>query len=346
MRTQDSIRMIRRYSLVAGVLVAVAASQLAQAADKLQIATSDAGSSIAAAAIADQLGYFRDLDLDVTLFNAGGGNNAVSTVVGGDAQIGIVGIRNASKPVEKGQPLKIVGADTQGFTQYILVRADLLAKSGIRPDSSLAEKGALLRGLKIAVNDVGGSSGEFARYALTAAGLGERAATIININSAAARLTALKGGRIDGIVATPPEPEAAVVEGYGAVLIDPARDIPGIGKIVSTVEIVRDDYLKQNAAVVRRYLQALEHGRRLIKTDPEAARRAYEAYSRSDSKGGALDPKIAQLAWQNVLPFFADSLVTSRAQYDNARTFFKIPASVTYERFVDNSIAEAIAAGN
>jgi NitT/TauT family transport system substrate-binding protein len=347
MRNLDFSRMIKLCSLAVGVLVGLAAGQTAaQATDKMQIATAGGGSSEAAAAIAIQLGYFKDAGLDVTLFNAGGGNNAVSTVVGGDAQLGIVGIRNASKPVEKGQPLKIIATDTQGFAQYIVVRADLLAKSGIKPEGSLAQKGALLRNLRIAVNDVGGSSGEFARYALAAAGFGERDATIVNINSSAARLTALKAGRIDAIVATSPEPEVAVVEGYGAVLIDPPRDLPQLGKISSTVEIVRGDYLKSNLPVLKRYLGALERGRSLIKSDPDRAKTAYYDYARNESKGGELDPRVADLAWRNALPFFSDTLVTSAEQYENAARFFKIPAAVTYGLFVDNSVAKSVAAAH
>ena len=337
---------VTRLFFAAALVLEFAQPSLARAADRLQVATSDGGSSVAAAAIAYQLGYFRDLGLEVTLFNAGGGNNAVSTVVGGDAQLGIVGIRNASKPVEKGQPLKLIGTDTQGFSQYIVVRADLLAKSGVLSDAPLNEKGALLRGLKIAVNDVGGSSGEFARYVLHAAGFGDHDATIVNINSAAARLSALKTARIDAIVATPPEPEVALVGGYGALLVDPVRDLPGLGKISSTVEIVRADYLERNRPALQRYFTALERARRLIKTNPDLAKTTYYAFARNDSKGGELDPKVADLAWRNVLPFFSDTLVTSAEQYENARKFFKIPETVSYGLFVDNSLAGRVSGEN
>lgn len=338
--------MIRKNSLFAGVLLFVAATgAAADAAERLQVATPSGSASAVFSAIASRLGLFKEVGLDVTIFDAGGGNNAVSTVVGGDAQIGVVGIRNGSKPVERGQVLKLVATDTVVFTQYIVVRADILAGSKISPASSLAERGALLRGLKIAVNDIGGSSGEFARYALNAAGYGGRDATIINVNSSAGRLTALKGRRIDATVATPPEPETAVVGGYGAILVDPTRHLPDVGKLSSNVHIVRADYLKNNAGVVKRYLQAVERARLAIRRDPEAAKRAFYDYQRDESHS-ELDSKVADLAWQDLLPSFADTLVTSREQYLNAQRFFKIPARVTYEQFIDNSVAESLSAGN
>jgi NitT/TauT family transport system substrate-binding protein len=314
----------------------------AWSAEKLQIATSAGGSSALAASVAKQLGYFSDAGLDVTLFDAGGGNNAVSTVVNGEAQIGIVGIRNASKPVEKGQDLKLIGVDTNALTQYIVIRSKLVDPRN--PPKTLADKGALLRGRKIAVNDIGGSSGEFARYALAAAGLGERDASILNINSAAARLTALKAGRIDAIVGSPPEPETAITEGYGTMLVDPTRDVPAIRDLASTVHLVRADYLRSHIPLLKTYLRAVDKARRLVRTDPNKAKAAYYDYLRGEASGGELDPKIKDLAWTTVVSASAPTPVISAGQYERAQKFFKIPGSVTYEKFVENSLAREIAA--
>lgn len=339
--------MVQRTAFIAGILgTVIGACSPAAASDKLQVATPSGGASAVFAAIASQAGYFKAADLDVTIFDAGGGNNAVSTVVGGDAQIGVVGIKNASKPAERGQPLKLIATDTIVFAQYIVVRSDLFARSGIKAGSTLAQRGARLRALKIGVNDVGGSSGEFARYALAAAGLGDRAAAIINMNSAAARLTALKTGRIDALVGTPPEPETARVQGYGAVLVDPTRDLPALGKLASNVNIVRADYLAGHADVVRRYLQAIERAVRLTRSDPKAAEKSFYDYERQESQGNALEGAIADPAWKDILLSLGDSLATSREQYANAQKFFKISPGLTYEKFIDNSVLKTVNAAN
>ncbi len=324
--------------------MALVAASGARAAEKLQVATSAGGSSAIAAAIAKQLKFFDEAGLDVTLFDAGGGNNAVSTVVNGEAQIGIVGIRNASKPVEKGQDLKLIGVDTNALTQDIFVRSSLIDPA--RPPATLAEKGALLKGKKIAVNDIGGSSGEFARYVLAIAGLGERDAAILNINSAAARLTALKAARIDAIVSSSPEPEMAFVDGYGAMLVDPMKDVPEIHDLASTVHLVRADYLRGHAPSLKRYLLAVDKARLLVKERPERAKAAYYAYIRGEANGADIDPRVKDLSWANVVAASADGPVLSRGQYERAQAFFKIPASVTYETFIDNSLAGEVAASN
>ena len=54
---------------------------------------------------------------------------------------------------------------------------------------------------------------------------------LINISSTPGRLAALKAKRIDALVGYAPEPETAMIEGYGEILIDSATDIPEIKTI-------------------------------------------------------------------------------------------------------------------
>jgi NitT/TauT family transport system substrate-binding protein len=320
-------------------LLLVASPSLA--AESLQVASPGIGSSAAPTAVAIELGYFRDVGLDVTLFDSGGGNNAVATVLSGDAQLALVGLRNASKPVAKDQPIKIIGVDTQGFQQAVVIRTDLFRKDGLTANAPLAKKGAALKGLRIAVNDIGGSSGDLARYALAAAGLGERDATILNINSAAGRQVALKAGRIDALVDTPPGPEIATDRGYGTVLVDPAKDLPSLGILAASVEIVRTDYLHEHKAALVRYVQAVNRARSLIRTNSALAEKAYYEFLRDQNQASLLSDKVNDEAWKDSLPAFSASLVLTPRQFENSRKFFDIPASVTFDKFVDNSLAEA-----
>jgi putative hydroxymethylpyrimidine transport system substrate-binding protein len=331
-----------RLAALAGAVIAATLWSPARAADSLQIASSSIGSSDTPVIIAYQLGYFRDAGLDVTLFDAGGGNNAVSSVVGGSAQIAVVSIFNGSKPVEKGQKLKVIGVDTVGFSQILFARTAVLKGSGIDRNSPTLAKAKFLQGKKIAVNDIGGGSGNFVHQLLEAAGLTDRDATIININAPTARLAALKAGRIDAIVGTPPEPETAVVDGYGTMLLNPLTDMPETGPIASTVDVVRADYLAQNRAVLLRYETAVQRGRKLITTDSAAAAKAYYAYIANDARGALMKPAIQDMTWNDLKSSFATTPVLDRAQYANSQKFFKIAPGVTFETYVDNSLAEQV----
>lgn len=116
-------------------------------------------------------------------------------------------------------------------------------------------------------------------------------------------------------------------------LIDPLHDLLHIGRLASTVHIVRGDFLRRNEAIVGRYLQAVARSLRLVKSASKTAKEAFYAFLARQSRGAELAPRIADRAWKDVLPAFSDTLETSREQYENAQKFFKIPPAVTYELF-------------
>jgi len=346
-RFRDVARRVAALTLTSAIaLVAVfVAAPPSYGKDKILVVTSGQGSLAATAYIARQLGYFDSEGLDVTVIDGGGGSNAVNTLVGGGAQIGLVGIKLASQAVEKGQPLKVVGTAIQGFPNYLVVQRAEYEKSGLTPTSPLAAKVAFLKGKTIAVNDIGGSSGEFARYVLNAAQVPADKVTLINMTSTAGRLAALKRGRIDAIIGGQPEPETAIAGGYGVMLVNPKADLPGLGKLDYMVQVVRADYLKQNPAIVEHYLRAIKRSEDLVKDHPDEAKRAFFAYELNDAHGGAIDPAIADEAWKNMLAYFPDTLRLEPAQVAAARKFFDISAAVSDTTFIDNGIADRVLAG-
>jgi ABC-type nitrate/sulfonate/bicarbonate transport system substrate-binding protein len=224
----------------------------------------------------------------------------------------------------------------------LFARSSVLKASGVTRASPTIDKAKFLKGKKVAVNDIGGGSGNFARQLLASAGLTERDATILNINSPAARLAALKVGRIDAIIGTPPEPETAIVDGYGTMLLNPLTDLPDTGRIASTAELVRADYLAKNRALLLRYETAVQRGRKLIATDPNAAAKAYYAFIANDARGALMNAAIQDMSWKDLLASFATDPVLDAAQYANAQKFFKISPAVTFAAYVDNSLATEV----
>ena len=187
----------------------------------------------------------------------------------------LVGIKLASQAVEKGQSLKVVGTAIQGFPNYVIAQRAQYLASGLTASSPLAAKAAFLKHKTVAVNDIGGSSGEFARYALGAGSIPVSEVTLINMTSTAGRLAALKRGRIDAIVGGQPEPETAQAGGYGVMPINPKVDLPGLNRLDYMVQVVREDYLKQNPGIVERYLRGIRRSEDLIRSHPDDAKQAF-----------------------------------------------------------------------
>ncbi|MGE5668149.1 MAG: ABC transporter substrate-binding protein [Betaproteobacteria bacterium] len=333
-----------------GILVATMAGAAMPltgiAAEKLSVVTSSTGFLYATTYIAKQKGYFADEGLDVTVYDGSGGSNAVASIVGKSAQIGAVGVKNASEAVERGVPLKIVGTGTRGFSLALTVRNDLPGLDKLAKNAPLSARGALLRKHIVAVTDIGGSSGGFVRYLLAKARVPDTDVTVININSPAGMLANLKAKKIDGFVESPPMGEMADAAGYGFALVVPNRDIPEIASMEYIVQVVREDYLREHASAIEGYLKGIRRAQQLALAQPDEARKAFFDYMKTlgSGKGMKLDAAVEKLMWSGNSSSIPNTLAISPEGMAATRKFFKVSDKVTDAAFVDNSIADKIMA--
>lgn len=334
-----------RRTRIAFAIISVAtciASHTALAAEQVRIAVSSTSLFFASAYVAKQMRYFDENDLDVTVIDVGSGSNVIASVVGGSAEIGGAGIRNISQGVSKGQALKAFSSSLKGFPNFLVVRKGFMDEAGLKPDSPLNARIASLRGKNVAVNDIGGSAGDFVRELLRRGGFGDRDAVLINISSTPGRLAALKAKRIDALVGYAPEPETATLEGYGEVLIDSATDIPEIKSIEYIMHFGRAAYILEKPKVIERLVRALAKATRLMQEDTVTARDAFFAQMSAKAFGGATNPKLAELQWNNMRPYFPTGMSITDEGMRGARTFFQIPANLTDDALIDSAIARRV----
>jgi sulfonate transport system substrate-binding protein len=329
------------------IVLAIVASLLcaangAVAADPVRVAVSSTSLFFAPVYVAKQMRYFDEVGLDVTIIDVGSGSNVIASVVGGSAEVGGAGIRNIAQGVEKGQALRAFGSSLKGFPNFLVVQKGFLDQAGLKPDSALAARTASLKGKNIAVNDIGGSAGDFVRELFRRAGLGERDAVLINISSTPGRLAALKAKRIDALVGYAPEPETAMLEGYGEILIDSATDIPEIRAIEYIMWFARAPFIQEKPDVVERLTRALARATRLMKDDSATARDAFFAQMAAKAFGAKTDPKLAELQWNNMRPYFASAMAITDDGMAGARKFFHIPAALGDDALIDNSFAKRV----
>ena len=318
------------------------ASPAAFAADQVRIAVSSTSLFFASIYVAKQMKYFDENGINATVIDVGSGSNVISSVVGGSAEIGGAGIRNISQGVEKGQPLKAFGSSLRGFPNFLVVQKGFLEQSGLKADSPLSERIASLKGKNIAVNDIGGSAGDFVRELFRRGGLGERDAVMINLSSTPGRLAALKTRRIDALVGYAPEPETAILEGYGEILIDSATDIPEVRTIEYIMHFGRANFVQEKPDLVERIVRSLAKATKLIKDDTTVARDAFFAQMSAKAAGGKIDPKLAELQWNNMRAYFAPAMSITDEGMTGARKFFHIPEALRDEQLIDNSFARRV----
>ena len=245
--------------------------------------------------------------------------------------------------VEKGQALKAFGSSLKGFPNFLVVRRAFSTDSGLKADSPLNARIASLKGKNIAVNDIGGSAGDFVRELLRRGGLGERDAVMINISSTPGRLAALKAKRIDALVGYAPEPETADSRGLWRDPDQLGDRYPGNRRRSNTscTSAGRPSSRTSppwSSALVR----ALAKATKLMKDDTAVARDAFFAQMAAKAFGATTDPKLAELQWNNMRPYFATAMAITDAGMAGPRKFFHIASSISDDTLIDNAIAQRV----
>jgi NitT/TauT family transport system substrate-binding protein len=207
----------------------------------------------------------------------------------------------------KGEAVRVIAGATSGGA-YLVVRPDV---------NSAAD----LRGKKVASPQLGNTQDVALRNWLSTQGFktdpqGGGDVSVVPQDNADT-LNAFKSGQIAG--AWVPEPWATrlVREGGGKVLVDERSLWPG-GQYVTTLLVVRTDYLKQHPDVVERLLQGQIAANRFVNSQPDAAQKTVStAIQRLTGQNLSADTIAA--AWQN-LSFTNDPLLSTLRKSADAAT--------------------------
>jgi NitT/TauT family transport system substrate-binding protein len=140
--------------------------------------------------IAEQLGYFKDEGLQVTISDFAGGAKALQALVGGSADVVSGAYEHTINMQAKAQP--ITAFVLQGRAPQIV----LVVSNKTMPDyKSLTD----LKGKKIGVTAPGSSTNMMANFVLAKAGLKPTDVSFIGVGTAAGALSALRSGQIDAM---------------------------------------------------------------------------------------------------------------------------------------------------
>lgn len=140
--------------------------------------------------IAEQLGYFKDEGLDVTIVDFAGGSRALQAVVGGSADVVSGAFEHTVNMQFKGQPMRAFVL--QGRAPMIVL--------GINPKTMPALKSvADLKGKKIGVTAPGSSTNVMVNFIIAKAGLKPSDVSIVGVGAGNGAIAAMRSGQIDAI---------------------------------------------------------------------------------------------------------------------------------------------------
>jgi NitT/TauT family transport system substrate-binding protein len=196
--TEETIVMQRRqFALSSAVLIAAPAvlSRRVRAAvlDKPNVSLGVGGKNLLyylPLTIAEQLGYFKDEGLDLTINDFAGGSQALRALVGGSVDVVSGAFEHTVNMKSKGQDLTAFAL--QGRAPQIVL--------GVNPKTMPNFKSvADLRGKKIGVTAPGSSTNVMANFVLAQAGLKPSDVSFIGVGASSGAVAAMRSGQIDAI---------------------------------------------------------------------------------------------------------------------------------------------------
>lgn len=241
------------------LLLAICSSGASQPA-RLNVSYSSESPGSLPVWIAKESGLYARNGLDVQLLRVTG-NVAVMALVSGEVNIALMGGSAAITSNLGGSDAVMVAAG-QVSTDYSLVA---------NPKVKTAQQ---LKGGIVGVASIVGSSMTATLYALQKLGLNTKDVNVLLAGGTPERLAALRSGRIQATILSPPTSFVAEKEGYNVLLDVIVMPLP-YNSIVSSRRFVRE-----NPDSARRFIKAHLEAVNLLKTDRETGIKTLAKYLR------------------------------------------------------------------
>ena len=217
--------------------------------------------------VAQDAGIFRKYGLRLELVFIAGGSVSTQALIGKSLDLLQTGGPPFLNAYLRGARLKIIGGVTN-ILPYVLITTSRI---------TTAEQ---LRGKKIGISRYGSNTDFVVRLALGILGLAPADVSVLQVGGSQSRLVALKAGTIDATVLSPEEAMAAQKLGLNPLLDFVAKGV----EFPHVCIVAREEYLKEQAPLVKRFMAAYLESIRYFKTHKEEAVRKMMVLSRLNDR--------------------------------------------------------------
>ncbi len=277
MRTTKRIRLVA--ALAAAVLL-LAAAPGARAADmtKVKIALPVMALVMAPVLYARDAGLYARQGIEVALPVFRGGPPADAALLSGSAEFLAADPYEFLKVADSGREVRILTL-VSSLTTELIASKKFIASHGITEQMSPKERLGRIKGMRLGLVALGGTGEGIARWLVKYGGL-DFATDVqkLQVGGLPQLLGAMKAGRIDGFVLSPPAGSLVKRIHIGEPLIE-FTDIPDLKGVMLTGLQTRPDYIAAHGDVVGRVVKATVEAMNAIVDDPEAVARKLKAGS-------------------------------------------------------------------
>jgi ABC-type nitrate/sulfonate/bicarbonate transport system substrate-binding protein len=264
------------FGLVVPALLAAAPKASADELTKVKIALPVMALVMAPVLYARDAGLYRKEGIEVELPVFRGGPPADAALLSGDAQFLAADPYEFLKVADSGREVRILTL-VSSLTTELIASNQFVHGHGITAGMTPKERLAHAKGMRLGLVALGGTGEGIARWLVKYGGLDfDRDVQKIQIGGLPQLLGAMKAGRIDGFVLSPPAGGLVKRLGIGEVLIE-FNEIPDLKGVLLTGLQTRPDYIAAHGPVVERVVKAtVEAMDEIVKRPEEVARRLKE----------------------------------------------------------------------
>ncbi|TDN70882.1 ABC transporter substrate-binding protein [Paraburkholderia sp. BL10I2N1] len=228
---------------------------------------------------AQQLGYFKDEGLDVTLEDFAGGSKALEAVVGGSADVGAGAYEHTLFMQAKGQR----------YRAFVLMgRAPQIVVAVTKGKAGSIKSLADFKGAKVGVSAPGSSTDLVLTVALRKAGVQRSDISAIGVGSGATVLSAVSNGQIDALSNVDPMMTKLQRAGEIKVLVD-TRTVKGTqevfgGTMPAATLYASEAFIQKNPRTTQALANAIVRADRWLQTvsDADLVKMVPKAYLLND----------------------------------------------------------------
>lgn len=199
-------------------------------------------------------GIFKKYGLDVELVFVNGGSTLTQAVIGGGVDIAQNGYTPSLESVVSGSDLVLVGGISNKLPFQLVVKNSI----------TTADQ---LKGKKISISKFGSSTDQAAEMALGSLGMKRSDVALLQLGGSSERVAAVLSGNIDGSIEQYPQTGQLLKQGF-RVMVD-LTDIAG--EYPNTAYVVKRDYAKKNAEVMKNFFKGISEGIKEYKKNKDEA---------------------------------------------------------------------------
>ncbi|MBI2881896.1 MAG: ABC transporter substrate-binding protein [Candidatus Tectomicrobia bacterium] len=209
--------------------------------------------------VAKENGFFAKEGLDVEMNSMKAGQLATTALMAEEAEVSPSSdLREYVLAGQKGKNLIRIYSVAKRMTMDLIVRKEVVAQKKLSRDMPLMERFKALKGMRIGITVPGAATDVISRYYLEKAGLNpDRDAQLMPMGGASLA-PALRAGRIDAYMLSPPSPIWLERDGHGTIVIkSSAGDVPEFREWEYHGITVRKEWLQGNEDTARALIRAM-----------------------------------------------------------------------------------------